>query len=599
MKRLKNYINLIFPILAVAIFVSIYLSGIFNRISNRINDLVYQQGDLSEGDIYILEIDEHSLEELGPYQTWTRDYIAEAIELLNADSELKPVAIGLDILFIGNTTKESDNHLVQAASTADNVVVGSYLNVENGMVETDEGYVMDKIVSLYEEPYEELQKAASVGFVNGFSDKDGIIRHALLEKPLDDGRVIPSFAYQVYRKYAAEYGLDEDLTIPQNDDDMWYLDYTGTPESYSNSFSLSDFIQGEIPVEYFADSIVLIGPYASAMMDGYMTSIAHDSLMYGVEIHANAVEAMIRGTFKAEASAKLMCIVIGLASLGAVLVCFPGKLRYSFIYTGLMVIGYPLVCLLIYNKGLVIDIVYVPAAALIIMIVNIVAHYLKAAQDKRKVERTFQRYVAPEIIEEINKTGMDTIKLGGEALDCAILFVDIRGFTTMSEALAPEQVVSILNRYLSLTSESIFKFGGTLDKFVGDETMAIFGAPLPQEDYIYQAVRAGWDMIEQSKILSKELEAEYGRSVQIGVGVHCGEAVVGNIGTERRMDYTAIGDTVNTAARLENNAPGGTVLISDKVYKALEGRIDATSIGNIPLKGKSANIEVFKVEGIR
>jgi len=599
MKNLTKTINFILPILTAAVFSGVYLSGALTNLSNRVNDLIYQQGDLAEGDINIIEIDEHSLDELGPYQTWTRDYIAEAIELLNADPDINPSVIGVDILFVGNSNEESDAHLVKAASLADNVVVGSYLNMENGLRETDNGYVMDRIVSLYEEPYEALANVTSVGFVNGFSDKDGIIRHALLEKSLDDGRTIPSFAYQVYKKYAEDYGLEDTLSIPENREGMWYLDYTGTPETYSSGFSLSDFIQGEIPVEYFTDSIVLIGPYASAMMDGYTTSISHDSLMYGVEIHANALESMIRGTFKKEASETIMVIIIAIIAMGAVLVCITGKLRYSFIYTGLMVIGYPLVCIFVYKQGLLLDIIYVPILALIVMVANIGVHYLKAAQDKKKIEKTFKRYVAPEVIEEISKNGMETIKLGGEAVECAILFVDIRGFTTMSELLEPEEVVSILNKYLSLTSGSIFKYGGTLDKFIGDATMAIFGAPLPQEDYIYQAVRAAYDMVECSKELSVELEKEFGRSVSFGVGVHCGRAVVGNIGTERRMDYTAIGDTVNTAARLEANAPAGTVLISDAVYRALEGRIDATSIGNIPLKGKSADIEVFKLEGIR
>ena len=165
----------------------------------------------------------------------------------------------------------------------------------------------------------------------------------------------------------------------------------------------------------------------------------------------------------------------------------------------------------------------------------------------------------------------------------------------MSEALEPEEVVSILNRYLELTSSSIFKYGGTLDKFIGDATMAIFNAPLPMEDYIYKAVCAANDMVERSHELAKELEERFGRSVSFGVGVHCGKAVVGNIGTERRMDYTAIGDTVNTSARLEANAPADTVYISKKVVEALGDRIECESVGNIPLKGKSEELVVFRL----
>ena len=193
---------------------------------------------------------------------------------------------------------------------------------------------------------------------------------------------------------------------------------------------------------------------------------------------------------------------------------------------------------------------------------------------------------------------MDSIELGGEKTDIACLFVDIRGFTPMSEALSPEEVVGILNEYLGLTSSCIFNNDGTLDKFIGDATMAIFNAPLPLDDYIFKAVKTAMDIAQGSEELSKKLLEKFGKTISFGIGVNCGPAVVGNIGTQKRMDYTAIGDTVNTAARLESNAKPGQVLISKAVYDALSGRIEATSIGEIPLKGKSKGIEVFVVEKI-
>ncbi len=180
-----------------------------------------------------------------------------------------------------------------------------------------------------------------------------------------------------------------------------------------------------------------------------------------------------------------------------------------------------------------------------------------------------------------------------------MLFVDVRGFTTMSEMLSPPQVVEILNRYLTLIADCILKNGGTLDKFVGDAAMAFWGAPLPQEDYVMRAVQAAADMVNGSKALSEELMAQFGRTVSFGIGVHVGEAVVGNIGSPQRMDYTAIGDTVNTSARLEANAPGGTIYISRAVADALEGRIRTTSLGDtIKLKGKKDGFEILTLDEI-
>ena len=165
----------------------------------------------------------------------------------------------------------------------------------------------------------------------------------------------------------------------------------------------------------------------------------------------------------------------------------------------------------------------------------------------------------------------------------------------MSEALEPEQVVEILNEYLALTTKSIFDNSGTLDKFVGDATMAVFNSPFDLEDYEFKAVCAAMDIVNGGRELEKVLMEKYGRSVGFGVGVNVGPAVVGNIGCEFRMDFTAIGDTVNTAARLEANAKKGQVLISDVLYERVKDRVEVNDIGEIPLKGKSKGVFVYEV----
>ena len=185
-----------------------------------------------------------------------------------------------------------------------------------------------------------------------------------------------------------------------------------------------------------------------------------------------------------------------------------------------------------------------------------------------------------------------------ERRDIAVLFVDIRGFTPLSESLKPEQVVEILNEYLNLTTNAIFKNSGTLDKFIGDATMAVFNAPFALEDYEFKAVCAAWDIVAGAKALERSCMERFGKSVAFGVGVNCGEAVVGNIGCDFRMDYTAIGDTVNTAARLEANAGRGKVYISEELRNRLGDRITVEEVGEIPLKGKSKGIFVYSLTGI-
>ena len=168
----------------------------------------------------------------------------------------------------------------------------------------------------------------------------------------------------------------------------------------------------------------------------------------------------------------------------------------------------------------------------------------------------------------------------------------------MSEALSPEQVVDILNEYLTLTTSAIFDHGGTLDKFIGDATMGIFNAPFDLDDYLYKAILTALDIVNGTKELNDRLLDRFGKTVQFGVGVHCGPAVVGNVGCGFRMDYTAIGDTVNTASRLEGSAAGGQVLISTDVYERLKDRIQANKIGNLRLKGKENELTVYEVTGV-
>jgi adenylate cyclase len=191
-----------------------------------------------------------------------------------------------------------------------------------------------------------------------------------------------------------------------------------------------------------------------------------------------------------------------------------------------------------------------------------------------------------------------SVELGGVLRDVTLLFVDIRGFTAFSESNPPEKVVEIVNRYLNLTSSSIQQNGGTIDKYIGDATMAVFNAPNDLHAHALCAVRAAWAMKVGAEPLRKELMRDFGVELQFGIGINTGQAVVGNMGSEFRMDYTVIGDTVNTAARLESNAQRSQILISKEVYDRLGERVKAVSVGELPLKGKSEKLEIFAVNEV-
>ena len=171
----------------------------------------------------------------------------------------------------------------------------------------------------------------------------------------------------------------------------------------------------------------------------------------------------------------------------------------------------------------------------------------------------------------------------------------------MSEALKdePEVVVKILNEYLELTSTSVFNNDGSVDKFMGDATMALFNGFFHTDDYVFKAVKAAWDMVQGAAKVNASIKEKYDVDVGFGIGVNCGDAIVGNLGPSFRKDYTAIGDTVNTTSRLQNNAKRSEILISRDVYDIIKDRVEVVSMGTIPLKGKSIELEVFSVKSIK
>ena len=600
MKHLFETKRIISALLVAVLATAIAASGLLYRADNTLDDSLYQQEQVLDGNIFVIGIDARSLEVLGPFQTWTRDYMAQAIDMLNADPDCKPAAIGIDVLYAGYTNEEDDMALVEALGRYDNVVTASAANFASELVTEVDGtfYMDDYYVDSYDEPFPELKEVTTQGHINAMYDEDGIMRHAIQSIDLPDGSQVNSLAYELYRKYCAHHGLEADAEPPMDDRHRWYVSYSGRPGAYYDDFSFVDLMEGNIPADIFADSIVLIGPYATGLMDHVVTSIDHSEVMYGVEYQANVTDALLRGEFRQEVPDIPQLAALFIVTFLLTLLSYQQKVRYSTLLWAVAAGGYILAAKMCYNRGYLLHALWIPVFATIIYVALMAWNYLKAAKEKRQITNTFKHYVAPEIVNELLKN-RDALELGGKMTDIACLFVDIRGFTTMSELLTPPEVVAILNRYLDLTSGCIMKNGGTLDKFVGDATMAIFNAPLPQEDYIYHAVKAALDMVEGSKALGEELQQQFGRTVSFGIGVHCGPAVVGNIGAEIRMDYTAIGDTVNTAARLESNAPGGQILISRAVADALEGRIRVTSLGDtIKLKGKSAGFEILRVDGL-
>lgn len=589
--------NLIVSGIAALAVTAICGSGIISGIDLWVQDSLYQRPEPPSPDIIVVGIDEEDIDNFGPYNSWDRSVMASVLEALGRDPDNLPAVVAIDALFKGHVDPESDKRLADAALRLGNVVVGTEANIGTRRVFGTASVIEDDFAVLgYEEPYDELKNVTSGGFINSMYDTDGVLRHAQLYLEPEGGRVW-SLAYETCRIYSENKGYD--LGLPKTDSlGRFFVDYTGGPGDYYDNINLSKLVKGEIPPRFFSGKIVIIGPYAPGFQDAYLSPVDRSSMMFGVEYQANVMQYLLDGNFKEEAPFALQLTVLALISFAFFYFCNNRRLLYEIPVLAVLLLASIGGAVFLYSLGYIVHAAWIPFSLILLFIVSVAGNYIRAAIARQNVTKTFERYVAPNIVGEILKEGTDSLKLGGKLCDIAVLFVDIRGFTTMSERLSPEEVVNILNQYLSMTSACIDEHNGTLDKFIGDATMAFWGAPIEDDDPVYHAALTALDIVEGAKRLSDKLKEETGEVLNVGVGVHYGPAVVGNMGSERRMDYTAIGDTVNTAARLEANAPAGTVYISRAAADRLEGRMKFESLGDsIRLKGKAEGFEILKLLG--
>ena len=583
---------------ALVVWVIVFLMTITNIISPLdyiMKDALYQKPRGITSKIKIIGIDERTLEALGPIGTWSRQYYADLLEILNYDEAARPSVIGFDIIFSGNIDEAGDKAFADAAKKSGNIVVASQLIYEEKAENNADGikkYPIEAIVN----PYDGLKEAAICGYTNVSQDSDSTVRRIIMEESYD-GQRLNMFSKAVYDVYCEENNITPNI-IRSDKTGRTLINYSGKPGDYE-CISLIDVLDGKIDKRIFKNSRVLVGAYASGMQDNFNVPNGGNRQMFGVEIHANILQAYMYNRFSVNGNPYMYGIIFGFICAVLHFLFKRIKLWVSSILLIFGIVAELIVCVALNNNGTTISIIYAPVMLIISYVYCLAIGYILERLKQKKVIKAFKKYVAPEVVDEISKKGEFHITLGGENRDIAVLFVDIRGFTTMSEILEPEQVVEILNNYLELTTKCIFKNKGTLDKFVGDATMAVFNSPFDLDDYVYRAVCAAWDIVQGGIELEGKLLERFGRSVGFGVGVNCGPAVVGNIGCEFRMDFTAIGDTVNTAARLEANAKKGQVLISDVVYERVKDRILVDDVGAIPLKGKSNEVFVYSVIGLK
>jgi adenylate cyclase len=366
---------------------------------------------------------------------------------------------------------------------------------------------------------------------------------------------------------------------------------------YRLFYSEEQLLAGAEPLEApdrYRDTIIVVGATASATHDVFTTPVA--GKMGGLEVHANVVDSILTGrTIEPAARVAGIALTVASAIFAGVLGVFLGP-WLTFAATALAAAAVCGATFWQFVSGTWYPLV-VPLLALSLTAVGDVAYeYFVEGREKRRVKKIFSQFVSRDIYQQLleNPAGAN---LGGHRRQMSVLFSDIRGFTTISEQGQPEAIVAQLNEYFSRMVPIVFAHKGTVDKFVGDMIMALFGAPLDDPDHADHAVQTALAMSDGLAKLNREWRARGRPPLDIGIGINTGGMVAGNLGSADIMSYTVIGDEVNLGARLEslNKQYGTRIIISEATRAALRGQYDVRALGDVVVKGKTVPVRVYSV----
>jgi adenylate cyclase len=323
--------------------------------------------------------------------------------------------------------------------------------------------------------------------------------------------------------------------------------------------------------------------------------------MSGVEFQANVIHTLLhhRPLVPQSKVGTTMTVVL-LALVSSVVLSLLGALPGA-AFTVLLAGGYFVFTGIQFNTGRLPDVLFPYAAILANYAAVMATRFAREQVERRQVSDIFGRFVSAEVRDTIVDMALqdpDLVQPGGRQMEISVLFADIRGFTRIAEDLPPSEVVEVLNQYLDSMEEEVFKHRGTLDKYTGDGIMVLFGAPLEQPDHAERAVRAALGMQRAAAQVSRQRD-DVQWKMGYGIGIATGPAVVGHIGSKRRLDYTAIGDTVNLAARLEGQAPAGTILINRAAYEAVRHVAIVEELEPVTVKGRTKLAAVYKLLGLQ
>lgn len=586
-------------------------------------------------EIAVIVIDDKSIER--HRWPWKRDLYAKIFEYLNTYSS--PKIIGYDAILSSSEDKTSDKILFDTLHGIDNVVVG-FSPLEQKDISSDyikkfnEKFaieVTDKRkneipgiyhgISKFPQAYFNAVKYA--GSVNINQDYDGYLRRYDSVVSVDKN-YYPSLALRMYMlmnnadKITLNHNslvVDETgLTVPTDTSAAgvqnfirYYKKHSGseyTHKKYSAIDiidSLDNIKKGQRPIinpEELNDKIVFVGANARgaglALEDALPTPILQRHP--GVDIQATNLDNLINNEFIKQTTLKQDLFIIVLLSIATFIIIS----RLSIFKSILLLIGiglaYFIFTIICYRNGVAPNVITPLAIQLVTMIFGYSYKFIQEGRNKEKIKNAMGKYLSQDIMQNVVQN-IDDIKLGGKKANVTVLFADIRGFTSMSEKMTAEEVSVILNEYFSEIEPIITKYNGVINKFIGDAVMAIFGEPIQDINHPQNAVKCACEMLKKVDQLQDKWLFEGKPKIEIGIGINTGEAFVGNIGSEKRLEYTVIGDMVNLASRIEsyNKVYKTNMLISSSTYSHVSDIVDVIKIADVTIRGKAKKMDIYEV----
>lgn len=560
-------------------------AGLFDIWSSLLTDRFFLPHPADPSAV-IVAIDDESLGRIGRWP-WDRNVHARLVDRL---SSAGASVIAYDVNFPEPSNPSSDQALAEAFARGSETVLPAELTFS--LTPRGLSYDPEKIVR----PIPALLTDTHSGFSNVPLDIDGVARRLPLRVEARNAREYAAFAW-----IAAELaGRTPDASeVPLDRYGRMTINFPNAPGEAFPTLVAADVLEGDFATSTVAGKVVFVGATARDLHDEQLVATSRGEPMSGVEIHASIYDTIVQRRWLMPVPLWLQALLLVLAGLLLGFIVPVLRARLGFLVAVLLWVTWIVTAFVIFDRGYVLDIVWPSLLVVFGYVALVLERWVSSERERRQLRGAFSRYVSANVVDSLMKDPAK-LKLGGQRRNMSVLFSDLRGFTTLSEGLRPEELVEVLNKYLDEMTNIVFEEGGTLDKYIGDAVMAFWNAPLDQDDHAKRAVRTAIRMRNTLDEMNKTGAFPKGIELKVGVGINSGDMVVGNIGGERRYDYTVIGDSVNLASRTEGLCKeyGVQIIVTENTKAGLDDTFVLRPLDKVAVKGKKEPILIYHVMGL-